>query len=321
MKISVIVPVYNTEKYLSRCIDSILAQSFADFQLILADNGSTDNSVRICQEYRQKDGRVSVISASGRAGGARNAGLDIARGEYISFVDSDDCISPFYLENLLSLCEKNGKKLSVCGYALNDGLTPPAQVGVPLMAYPDEIVPQRDYFLRLYTKMEIMYVVVWGKLYHRSLFDNLRFAEDKICEDEGIIHYIVDKIDSAAVCAQPLYFYTQRAGSVMDGRDRVQKMDIFPFLQDRADYFVSRGMNDLAGATQVKYLVKCLQLYNAFADKTYKNHMLRMFDAAVGSYRKNPAAGRRTLLTLYRYRLMPSSLSDEAAWEIMYGKN
>ena len=321
MKISVIVPVYNTEKYLSRCIDSILAQSFADFQLILADNGSTDNSVRICREYRQKDGRVSVISASGRAGGARNAGLDIARGEYISFVDSDDCVSPFYLENLLSLCEKNGKKLSVCGYALNDGLTPPAQVGVPLMAYPDEIVPQRDYFLRLYTKMEIMYVVVWGKLYHRSLFDNLRFAEDKICEDEGIIHYIVDKIDSAAVCAQPLYFYTQRPGSIMSASAAVQRMDIFPFLQDRIDYFSERGMYDLSFLTMKNYLVKCLQFYNYLPEKDYKRLTMHMFDAMMSRRIKNPVKNKRFLLKLLRYRLFPSSFKDVDGNEFMFGNS
>lgn len=322
MKISVIVPVHNTGKYLSRCIDSILSQSFTDFQLILSDDDSTDDSAEICRRYRSKDSRIVFVPSNGRGvSRARNTGLDIARGEYIAFVDSDDCVSPFYLEKLLDLCEKNGNKLSVCGYALNDETTPPERVGVPLMAYPDEIIPQRDYFLRLYTKMEIMYVVVWGKLYHRSIFDNVRFADGKICEDEGIIHHIVDKVDSAAVCAQPLYFYTQRAGSIMSASAALQRMDIFPFLQDRIDYFAGRGMYDLVFLTMKNYLVKCLQFYNYLPEKDYKRLTMHMFDAMMSRRIKNPVKNKRFLLKLLRYRLLPSSFKDVDGNEFMYGKN
>ena len=315
--ISLIIPVYNAGPWLAPCLASITAQTHPAWECILVDDGSTDQSPAACDEAVAADSRFRVIhQANAGPAAARQTGLEAARGEWLCFVDGDDWLPPEYLARLLALAREREAAVAACAMCRFTGERPAPAPDAPAVTLTGDGI--RAALLQQAQGMN------WGlcsKLYHRSLFDNLRFAEDKICEDEGIIHYIVDKIDSAAVCAQPLYFYTQRAGSVMDGRDRVQKMDIFPFLQDRADYFVSRGMNDLAGATQVKYLVKCLQLYNAFADKTYKNHMLRMFDAAVGSYRKNPAASRRTLLTLYRYRLMPSSLSDEAAWEIMYGKN
>ena len=115
-KISVIVPVYNVEKYLRKCIESILNQTFREFELILVDDGSTDSSGKICDEYALKDSRIKVIhKENGGASSARNAGLDVAKGEYIGFVDSDDWIEMDMYGELYRLIKENNTDISVCG--------------------------------------------------------------------------------------------------------------------------------------------------------------------------------------------------------------
>jgi len=116
-KISVIVPVYNVEKYLAKCIDSILAQTFTDFECILINDGSPDNSPAICDEYAKKDERMKVIhKENGGVSSARNTGLDIAQGEWITFADSDDWVDENYLELMYSNAIKNNCDLSICGF-------------------------------------------------------------------------------------------------------------------------------------------------------------------------------------------------------------
>ena len=115
-ELSIIVPVYKTEKYLPKCIDSILSQTFTDFELILIDDGSPDRCGEICDEYAAKDGRIIVIHQENRGvSAARNAGLDIARGEYIGFVDSDDWIEPEMYKVLVESCVNNKSDISMCG--------------------------------------------------------------------------------------------------------------------------------------------------------------------------------------------------------------
>lgn len=123
-ELSIIVPVYKVEKYLPRCIDSILAQTFGDFELILIDDGSPDGCGRICDEYARKDKRIVVIHQKNMGvSAARNAGLDIARGRYIGFVDSDDWIEPQMYEVMMDAIRENGADMAVCGvrYADEDG--------------------------------------------------------------------------------------------------------------------------------------------------------------------------------------------------------
>ena len=115
-KISIIVPVYNVEEYIHRCIDSILAQTFTDFELILVNDGSHDQCGKICDEYAENDSRIKVIhKKNGGLSDARNAGLEIAQGEYIGFVDSDDYIEHDMYEKLIEACKEYNSKLAMCG--------------------------------------------------------------------------------------------------------------------------------------------------------------------------------------------------------------
>lgn len=328
MKVSIIVPVYNTAIYLDRCLDSLTTQSHSDIEIILVNNGSTDYSRQACKWWCDKDSRIKYFEKENdySPSGPRNMGLDNATGEYICFVDSDDCVSPFYVENLLKMCTENDVKMSVCGFLQNDETTPVEMIPVPLRLYNTEVIPQRDYFLRLYTPMEVVYVVVWGKMYHKSIFEALRFETGKMNEDEGIIHHIASRCENIAVCYEPLYFYTRREGSIMNTAGFSEKMlDIFPFLQDRMDYFTEKGWHDLTYLTMKNYLVKCLELYNMIDENTrdsgmYKNHLLQMYKQMLTRAKKCPVKSKKFNLRMEYYSVFPAKFKGTDRAEFLFGE-
>ena len=211
-KISVIVPVYNVEKYLPRCVDSILAQTYENLEVILVDDGAKDNSAAICDAYAAKDSRVQVLhKENGGLSSARNAGLETATGAYIAFVDSDDWIEPDAYAHLMHLMENYQVKL-VCGgrYDVN-GKTGEKTVG--LCPKEEGVISAEELVGRIF---------LWDgcdssacdKLYHRSLLENFRFPEGKVCEDVPVTYRIVLQAGQAALSDRPFYNYYHRSGSI-----------------------------------------------------------------------------------------------------------
>lgn len=323
MKVSIIVPVYNTAKLLERCVNSLTRQSYRDIEILLVNDGSTDESEKICKGLAAKDERIRYFYQENRGlSAARNTGIKNSAGEYLCFVDSDDCVAPGYVENLLNLCTENGTKLSLCGYRLTDEATPVEQIPVPYMLYPTEVISRRDYFLRIYTDKEILYVVAWNKLYHRSLFENLQYEEGRIHEDEGIIHRIIDRCDKIAVNYQLLYFYTVREGSIMKTEGfNPRKMDFLMFLQERMEYFRGKGRRDLEYLTMKNYLVKCLQLYNMpDCDKVYKNHIMRMYGQMLSEMKNCPVKSKKFVLKMEYYKLFPAKFLGVDRAKFLFGE-
>lgn len=325
MKISIIVPVYNTAKYLPRCVDSLINQSYGDIEIILVNDGSQDACRDICRRLCQKDSRIKYIfRENGGISAARNTGIDAAVGEYLCFVDSDDCVSPFYIEKLLKMCTENGTKIARCGYVINDEDTLPENVPVPLVYHETEVIDQRDYFLRIYTPKEIIYITPWNKIYHKSLFENLRYREGMINEDDGIIHRIIDRCEKIALCYVPLYFYTVREGSIMTTPGfSPAKADILSMWQDREEYFHQRGMEDLAFLTRKNYMVKCLELYCMIDSDTpdgkmWKKHLAEAFAQKLSRAGQNPAKSRKFLLKMAYYKLNPSAFRGVRREDILF---
>lgn len=208
-KISIIVPVYNTELYLEKCLNSILNQSVTDFELILVDDGSTDGSGLICDNFAKNDRRVKVIHKKNAGQGiARNVGLDICKGLYITFVDSDDCIDSNYLELLLKNAEENKADISCAGVyycenrldALND---------MEVKTYSNHLAMQK--FVR---DDELNHSPV-AKLFKREIFNNVRFIKLRGYEDTATIYKAF--INARVVVSQKysIYFYFQRENSTM----------------------------------------------------------------------------------------------------------
>ena len=179
--ISIIVPVYNVEEYLQRCIDSILNQSFKNFELILVNDGSTDNSLKICKEYLLNDPRVKIINKeNGGLSSARNAGINIAKGRYIGFVDSDDWINKEMYKILYELCEKNNSDIAECRYTVTTG----NEMNLDNSSNLITILNNEEAIKSLYTNTSYGSVVSWNKLYRCELFKDIKFPEGKLNEDQ-----------------------------------------------------------------------------------------------------------------------------------------
>lgn len=208
--ISIIVPVYNVEPYIQRCIDSILSQTYTDFELILVDDGSTDNCDIICDEYSFKDARINVIhKLNGGQSSARNKGIEIARGTYLSFVDADDYITTTMIETLYELAVKYDADISECGF---------------ISVFKDREVVcefgkgiefgEGNNLLEKFINADIFYGVV-TKLFKKSLFKNARFPAGRIYEDTWITMYFCLEHLRYVRTQKPLYYYYQRENSTL----------------------------------------------------------------------------------------------------------
>ncbi len=210
--ISVIVPVYNVEEYLSRCVDSILAQTYRNLEVILVDDGTKDASDKICDDYAAKDPRVRVIhKQNGGLSSARNAGIDIARGEYLGFVDSDDWIEPGMYEHMLALAKKYDARLVCAGRYDISSRTGEKKVG--LCPQKEEVISGMELLGRTFT-WDGCDSAAWDKLYHRSLFETIRYPLGQYSEDVAMFYKLAEMVERAAMCNRPFYNYFHRPGSI-----------------------------------------------------------------------------------------------------------
>ncbi len=204
--ISVIIPVYNTETYLEKCVRSVLAQDYESFELILVDDGSTDSSSQIMDDLAEQDSRILVIhKENGGQSSARNVGLDRAKGAYISFVDSDDHVTPDYLSYLLSLFpEDDGCRISACNHLIVRGEHSTENTGEG-----DRVLGREEAF------EEVLFhgcidVSPWGKLYRREIFETIRFPEGRIFEDTWLFGSLLNATERISFGRKCCYYYIVR---------------------------------------------------------------------------------------------------------------
>ncbi len=256
MKISVIVPIYNVEKYLKKCLDSILEQTFKEYELILVDDGSTDASGFIADDYATKDDRIIIIhKTNGGLSDARNYGLDKATGEYLAFIDSDDWVEKTYLEALYSLVMNYEADIAICDYKRNNG---------------DEIISQPDNIEinvetgteaigNLYTERYGEYVVAWNKLYRREIFENLRYPVGMIHEDEAIFGDIFIRASKVVRTDYVLYNYrVNNDNSIMSLGYSKKRLDILKAMEMRMKTYKEHGLVNYYEKDSFKYLYKIL---------------------------------------------------------------
>lgn len=228
--VSVIIPVYKVEPYLRQCIDSVLAQTYRNLEIILVDDGSPDECPAICDEYAKNDARVRVIhKENGGLSDARNAGIRAATGEWICFVDSDDMVHPQMIELLMCLLVSDRTlKIASCGFE---------------RFCKNEIGP-RHYTERNHSVLSLKdfmlkhcWTVAWGKIYHRTLFENIAYPVGRLHEDEFITYKLVYEAGKIALMDIPLYFYRQRKDSIMGQLSEKNILDVCDAFSERIIFF------------------------------------------------------------------------------------
>ena len=248
--ISVIVPVFNIEPYLHRCVDSILKQVFTDFELILVDDGSTDRSGAICDEYAAQDSRVHVIhKENGGVSTARNAGIDWAvansDSQWLAFVDSDDWLHPNYLAYLYRAAMENGVKVSACGYR---NATDQSEI-IEMEDYSTTVLLWEELFL----KGGLLSEVSWSKLYAKNVLHGLRYPVGKCHEDEFLTYKLISQSPSISLVNCDLYYYFYNCDGLTKTSSPLKPWELVEAFEERLEYFQEQRNR--------KVLPKCIDRY------------------------------------------------------------
>lgn len=253
-QISVIIPVYNTGAYLSRCIDSILDQTFPDFELFLVDDGSSDESPGICDAYAQKDSRIRVIHQKNQGQSvARNNAIAQMQGQWVMFCDSDDWIHPRTLEWLYRTARECQVKISIAGYQETTGEDP--------VVTPEQLVPQiwtpKDFYMEHFINATIPVM----KLIHREALGDLRFPVGKYIDDEYIVYRILFTQEKLAVLEAPLYAYYINPVSLTKRPWNPRLLDAWQAYEEQIAFFEKIGDQELVSFRYRGYLENAVVSY------------------------------------------------------------
>lgn len=265
--VSVIVAVYNIEEYLPRCVDSISGQTYRNLEIILVDDGSTDGSGRICDEYAAGDGRIRVIhKRNGGLSDARNAGLDAATGKYIGFVDGDDWIEPDMYGAMCEACERESAQIAVCRYKQITGK------GVIDASTGNSVLLSKAEAMEIYVCGDERYLIynsVWSKLFLARLIRGMRFPVGKNSEDIMFTTKAFCKMDRLVYLDTAYYNYVlDREGSIMNEKAGERRLkDEIPFWREQIAYIRDAGMPELSDQAAYHFYRRMLFYYIDFMER------------------------------------------------------
>jgi glycosyltransferase involved in cell wall biosynthesis len=308
------------ERYLQKCVDSILAQSYSNIEVVLVDDGSTDESVAICDSYANRDKRVQVIhKENGGASSARNEGLSFAHGSYIAFIDSDDYVSPSMAEKLLDAISKTDSDLAMCNFAYTD------ELGNITESFSDDTKAGEYRTDELLCKVAAGWtfgILVWNKLFKKELFDGgLLFLEGRIAEDEMIAHRLLARVRKAVIIPDVLCFYRQRTGSVTNSAFNEKNLDSLEALIDRVEFFISineEGLAYIASVTAMKNLADLWSFRNKSKEikavlKSYRTRIRNL----CGKIGKQQVAGKYVVSVFLFEKSFPLFLLMKRLWDFI----
>lgn len=264
--ITVIVPIYQAEKFLDRCITSIVEQTYWNLEIILIDDGSTDDSLRICKQWEQKDSRVIVIHQNNSGvSKARNVGISNANGKYIMMLDSDDYMQSQMIERMYKIIQNPNVDLVICGFERGN-----QNESKFYYANQDnyEIICAEAALRRIYEDDEkaLQYVVPWAKLYKQELFKDICYPEGKIFEDIYVTHEILFRCKKIAVMDAKLIYYYQHSESIMNQRFHAGKLDYLDALKGRITFYKQNKLNELESIAYDEYLHSLIWEYSRARD-------------------------------------------------------
>ena len=305
--ISIIVPIYNVEKYLSRCIDSILQQSYQNLELILVDDGSPDGCGAICDAYAEKDSRITVIhQKNAGVSAARNAGLSCARGMLIGFIDPDDYIAPNMYQELIEAMEATEAELAICGYNyVDEDARVDEHRKYPLAER--ELLTQEQLMERFSDMPPSIRLSVWNKLFKSNLLHDLKFMEGlHSSEDVLFLAKYACKIEKAVVVHKPLYLNTVRKGSATHGGLSIDSLADSFAVHDKMYKIVVKKYPKLRDHSLAFLLDVCVLKY-CESKEQYKKLTLKQ--------RKNIKKRLRQMRRYIRKRAVEALLDREIYWK------
>lgn len=264
--VTVIIPIYKAEKYLDRCIISVVHQTYQNLEIILIDDGSPDLCPELCDKWAQKDNRIRVIHQANRGiSEARNVGIANANGKYILMVDSDDYLYDGMVEVLYKALTTEDSDLAICdfqkGIEESFDFSYDSEISV-------EVIDGETALYRIYLGDEkaLQYVAPWGKLYKKKLFDKIQYPESKIFEDIFVTHQLLFRCEKIAVIPQKLTYYFQNPTSIMNSKFHVGKLDYLPALKQRIDFFQEHHLKKLQEIAYEEYLHALIWEYSRVND-------------------------------------------------------
>ena len=286
-EISIIVPVYKAERYLDECVNSILSQTFLDFELILVDDGSPDRCGEICDAYARSDSRIKVIHQKNQGqSAARNAAIKMAKGNWICFVDSDDAIHPQMLESLYDAAVSNNVQMSMCSFVEAELIPEGFYRSHDVLS--SVVTLDEDTLLRLYDKNQYPSWVVWGKLIRREIVQKLLFAEGRVYEDNAIVCQWVYEAKNAATVDEALYFYRINLEGTTKTRFNIKKLDYLWALEEIIAFFEKVEYKNLCSLFCQLYVETSesfyIQTINELKDQQRANQIRRQLYRMITKY-------------------------------------
>lgn len=261
-KVSIIIPVFNVENYLERCLKSVICQSFKDIEIIIINDGSTDKSFEICKKFAEFDKRIILINQENSGvSAARNTGINIATGKYLSFVDSDDFIAPDMIEFLLNNLEKNNTDIATCGmydcYIQNNNKIKKI---CNKKKYKNNhgIINSHEALQEIFINGKVS-LFIYDKLYKRELFNNLRFSENIIYEDAEIMPKIITRANKIFYNFVPKYYYLRHENSITSSKFKKQDLDIIKISKQNLE-FIKKNYNYALKQAEFRFFWSCLAL-------------------------------------------------------------
>ncbi len=268
--ITVIVPIYNKEKYVSACIESIINQTYTNLEILLINDGSTDSSEKICKEYAKKDARIKLISTENRgAARARNSGIDMAKGKFLSFIDADDIIAKTYYETMFEMIQNYDADIVECALTI---IPEGSKYEFPEKKCVVHLRSRNDALIELYGKNNeehLKTVIMCNKLFKKNLFSNIRYIPGRIIDDETIIYRLISKTRKLVEIDDIMYGYVQSQNSIMRKDFSMKRLnDSVEVYDECIDYFKKEP------EIQACCIKRALYFYGFFIPKISASHVI-----------------------------------------------
>ena len=306
-KVSVIVPMYKVEKYIEKCLESILHQTYRNLEVICISDASPDRCTAICKNIAEKDSRVIIIEKETNEGlaEARNTGLKAASGKYVAFVDSDDWIQREMIAVLVSEMEKNRADIVQCGYMKlhNEKL----EIKY-LPECKNEVLSGREAVLRLYEvpymQPDIGFTVVWNKLYTRKVLDGIYFPKGKLFEDQFFTYKCFDRSQRIVVLGQKLYCYRDNNASITKSKYNIHFQDELEAHREQITFFEKKGDNEISDIISKRIVPLCISHFHRaryYEDIEAMKNSKRICSEMAWKYMKNPLVKMKSKCELFLF--------------------